>query len=620
MAEKDVDTSKGRRRPWVTRRRVLLAVLLLLVLLVLVWFVPGPPVPSGPVTWRRGADGRFVRTEQAASAAVFHFSAHATAFDAQDELSSTASTVRTTAARFSARRIAVFCLSEHPLVALASVALAEQLQSLDFTDEVVLYPAGSERTAGGLAPDCVVTIGAESVEESGLLVPRRLDAQLVASAGLSLVHDSHGYNDEFTPPLVRYDWEAGLHHRSKTKGVATRSARYGQAASDIGGQFGKAIVKLLKDYAEADGLLPNMPAGLYPAYQEPPHFAFLAAADPERVYSWHGLMTSNDTLWRLEPVAEPAGAIADMGQQLEADGWRLSGEPPAESSPAHLRCFKGPAILTVFEVRQRRGLLPGGSGREEPSPLYVRYLNRMSGEAVQEAMEGALTADAPTDLLLVLSRKGSREQRERAMALLEARGSPDPEVWLALAEFHRSMGRKEAGVAALFRAYALTDAVAKPAPLRGKFDRLAKDLGLGPLKPNLITPELLRESGFVELTPGMDPVSVEVGEGEAALFFLQSSDGECATTAARPVRACTPEDTPHYELAYVHTKGGSRSWGQGPDLRDGSPAGCLACMGVDHYGHLTIEKLPGRERFRVTAEVRATRAEATPSPLDSGEN
>jgi hypothetical protein len=119
----------------------------------------------------------------------------------------------------------------------------------------------------------------------------------------------------------------------------------------------------------------------------------------------------------------------------------------------------------------------------------------------------------------------------------------------------------------------------------------------------MITPELLRQSGYVELTPGMDPVALEVGEGEAACFFMQLPDGQCATSAIRAVPTRQTDGMPAHELAYVTTQGGTRGWGRSGWIREGRPNRCLNVYDEDSSATFTVEELPGGERFRVTAGV-----------------
>jgi hypothetical protein len=227
----------------------------------------------------------------------------------------------------------------------------------------------------------------------------------------------------------------------------------------------------------------------------------------------------------------------------------------------------------------------------------------MSSDALQRAVQKALDEDAPTDVLFMLLNNCSHGQRGRVTSVLAERAPADARIWLAIAAYRERTDRQAAAVEALLRAYALTSAMKDPAPLRNEFDRVAKKLGLGPLKPATITPELLIESGYQELTAGGPPVTVEVGSDEPALFFIRSPEGECAMFAVRAAPAAEPDGSTGHELAFVEAAGGGRSWGRRGGMLDKGPVTWDVGMSGVRHTTVRMEALAEEGRFRVTAEA-----------------
>jgi hypothetical protein len=131
-------------------------------------------------------------------------------------------------------------------------------KGLGYVDQIDYYPVGYRPEPGGLAPDVVIGLDLESIQESGLPTSGKLDASILVTAGQRLAKCRSGYCDGLSQPLVDFEFNGRLHHVSTTTGVSSSAARYKLAAEDIAKQIANALLKLFDDYREKDGPLPDL--------------------------------------------------------------------------------------------------------------------------------------------------------------------------------------------------------------------------------------------------------------------------------------------------------------------------------------------------------------------------
>lgn len=598
------DTLDEHRRRWLTGLWVVVMGALLLIVAgsLYVWFGPGPAVPARHLRWSRREGGQFKLTGGGRTAPAVNFKARAEATSSNTSLSSSRSTYRSGAARFACRRVAVFNQSEHPLVALAALRLVESLKRLPYVHTIDYWPPGERPPDGQRMPDICIRLDLESLDGSERVISRSLDARLTATAGSSWTQSRHGHIDRLTPPVLNFNWRGRLQCRSKSSGIASASARYDGPAADIGGKLGKSLAGTFDDYYEKDGPLPELPRDFYPAWREPAELPFLDRYGARRVCSWHGLMTRNETFWRIQVPGDAADALSDIRDRMKSDGWTVDNF--RESDEPYLRLSRDAAAIEVFRERDtspsRRPQESAGPG-DAPTVFYVRYLDRMGAAELRKAIDTTLTEDAPTDLLLTFRSIWNAEQRQRAVELLERRRPASPEAWLAISEFHGDDRPSEAR-RALLNAHVLTRTVTGKATVRSRIRRRAKELGMHPLSGQPVSPERFRELGFRRVEPGQAPVEVEVGPDEPASFFA-GGDGEPVTASVRVARWPRPDGQVSYVARMVTVRGGSRSWTEQPLGSD--EAGFEHRMAVGGGGGFVVRvrRVPGRDRFRVTATV-----------------
>jgi hypothetical protein len=590
-----------------------LAILLVPVIgLAWLWFGISPRVPDKPVRLVRGEDGQLVPVHEADTPGGIWFEAQAGKLNAQNNFSSTTSATRSGHARFPCRRIAVFNWADHLLLQRSGERLLDQLKGLGYVDQIDYYPMGHRPEAGVSAPDVVIGLDLDRIEESGLPTSRKLDASILVTAGQRLAKCRSGYSDGLSPPVVDFEFNGRLHHVSTTTGVSSSAAKYKLAADDIAKQMANALVKLFDDYREKDGPLPDLPEAFYPAYREPQEMPLAEAYELEPLVAYHGLMNRNDSFWRLTADREAGEILADVEKRMKASGWETRSISTKENHLPHLRMDKGSARLTIFPAEPNRIMTPGSIVVDDPhdqaSPdtgttVYVHYLDRMTRKEVEKAIEKTLGEQMPLESLLLFEDKWTTDQCQRVLALLESRPSKTPQGWITMAELYHRGKQDEQSRAALRRARLLTRTVANPGDLQDQIKKLAKDLGEEEMPEEPPDPALLKELGFIELRADVEVPDVELGIDEPVHFFGITDEGCLKTISLRVVEGDSREKPPSYSLAHVESMEHGRSWGKG-----GMNHGALI-NGVCDFSFNAVQ-LGDKERFRLSIEASRLRQES----------
>jgi len=605
----DVPPASEFRRPRWWLRIGCAVVLAPILIFAFLWFGGSPNVPLKPVRLLRGQDGQLQPEGPTDEGVCIWLEVQAGKLAANNTLTSTSSETHRDGARFACRHLTILNRSDHPLVARAGAELLKRMKKLGYVERIDYYPDGFQPEPGQAAADVLVTIELDKIEESGLLVRRKVDATISVSAGSSMYHSRCSYSDHLSPPLLESDWQATLHHRSTTTGIASSASKHKQAAEDIAEQIAKALTKQFDKCRDKYGCLPELPDAFYPPYREPPSLPLLEKYEVEQVCSHHRLMSHNETFWQLTTAKDRAEVLTDIQQTMEAAGWTTSSISTKENSLPHLRMSRGATVLEVFPRERRHAgvVIQGSAESSDPGAevLYVRYLDRMTRDQVSKAIDRALDEGIDSGALMLFMPYLQGDQQERVLEKLKASKAGAPREWLAMAGLYRRLKRDDEAREALLRARAMLRTVHEQGNLPNRIQSLAKELGDEELVKKPIHPALLRELGFVELKSGENIPDVKLGVDQPANFLGHKSDGQLKTFSLRVVEDVSKEGKAVYQLAHVESVDGSRSWGKVGNLGEQSP--------VSHHGSLEgvgemtfqIVKLPGQERFRLSIELRA---------------
>lgn len=595
-------------RRWI-RRALIFGVVVLAVLLVglaFFWFGTAPRVPKSPLHFARDESGRMVPVGEQGGESGGRFEAQAGTIQAKNDFSVECMEVRSGGCRFACRRLAVLNRSDHLLMARVGPLVAEELSKLPYVERIDYYPAGHRPEDGELGPDLFITLDAQRIEESGLPLSRKLEADIVVGAGNRLFQPRNSYSDGTEPPVVDLDLRGRLTHRSTTGGLRSSAAKFKLPAKNVAAQIAEHLKKKFDENHEKDGPLPDLPDDFYPPFREAETLPILEQYDAELLASHHGLLTANQSTWRVTADGEAGEVIERMLEALKEAGWK--GETDSAGDRAYFRVTKGSKVLTGF-THQPAGPMAGarlkrsvevleGSGETPPSPpaeatIYLNYEDRMSRQEQAEAVERLLEEDVPIETLLVLRNRWTSSLESRVLERLQSEPPTTAEGWLVAAELYHRAERDAEALEALERAGVLVRTLSEPGDLDDRIRKLAKELGREDLLETPPTAERFREMGLIELAPDMEVPDLERKLGEPAHFFGTTAEGWVKVISIRVVRN-TPEEG--YQIAHVETLEHGRSWGAG---------------GMEHWTTIqgtcrvrfTAEPITGEERFRLKTEV-----------------
>ena len=586
---------KGSPRRWV---RALAAVLLLAtVALASLWFGTPPGVPDGPIRLVRDEQGRLVSVD-GTERPGFRFEVQAAKIDAQNNFSAFHSSTRSEQPRFACRRLAIFNLSDHLLIERTGGLLLDHLKQLGYVEQIDYYPAGHSTEVGQLAPDIIITLDMDRIAESGL-IGQTLEADIVVSAGSDFAKGNTSYSDGLGPPVVEFRWRGNLQHRSTTSGVSSSAAKFKLAAENIASHVGDSLNKLFDEYYEKDGPLPKMPEIFYPAYREPPPMPWLETHGARQVTSYHGLTTHNDTVWRFTTDRDPAEVFFDIHEQLDGAGWKSNSDIAERESVKYQRMSRGAAVVEIFvDDPHTSASIPtvAEDDLQSPTLFYVHYRDRMTRDELAEAIDRAFDTGAPVDTLILFQNNWTKPQRRRAIQMFEDNQPKKADSWLVVARAYHDLEENDKALVALAKAKAMLRTVAQWNELNKKIEKLAEELGDEELIDQPLDVELLGELGFIEITPGVDVLPIELALDEPAHFFAHDADGRLKTVSVRVIRVASKDGDTPYGMAHVDSMKSMRSWGSG---------------GMGHYTQVdgicrlnfSISQIEGKDRFILTTEV-----------------
>ena len=566
---------------------ILLAVILLPVALVaFLWFGMPPRVPTQPVRLVRGADGRLTPAGKPDETRGAWFEAQAGKIQSSDTFSSSSVSSRSSHARFACQRLLIVNRSDNLLMARVGQGLLDRLKLLGYVQQIDYCPAGSRPEEGARAPDLTVTLDLATLTEAVGPLSRSLEAAISVRAGNGPPDCRNSSIDNLSRPLVAFDWNGQLQHHSTTSGLSSSSAKYKLAAEQIAKRIGDTLAKEFQDRRDKEGVALQLPTAFYPPYRKPAALPLAELGNLELVTTWHGLMTHNETLWRLTPARPAADVLGDLRRRLDSAGWTTQ-SASQDKEPPFLRMSRGAAVLIAY---------PPASSRTPAPFLHVQYVDRMTQEELRAAIDESLAQNAPVDVLVVFESQWSQEQCGRILKLLASRPARTPQVSLTVANLYHRLKRDDDARAELRRAQALLRTVAEHSDLESQIRSLAKTLGDEKLAGKPIDARVLEGLGFLELKPGVPVPTQEIALEEPVHFFAKLPDGKWKTISLRPIRVVSDKGKPSYQLAHVESGEGMRSWGTG-----GSTHTCS--LDDSHHAEFSLEPIGSGERFRLATQV-----------------
>ena len=484
-----------------------------------------PQTIDRPLELARGEDGEFHPIgDNDHSAKGAPLSVHAAKVTSQNNFSISATSSHFNTASFQTRSLILFNRSDHLLMKRVGEKLLELLKKNPQLERLEYFPLGHRPDPGIEAPDIVLSIDLESIEESGM-VDRVLEAKIKAVFGTSLAASNHSVTDSLTPPVVRFHARMTLDHQSTLTGFESSAAKYSQQGQNIAEQIAKGVLDKLSEERKKHKAQLDLPDGFRPPWRQPPTFAFLDEFEAEQITSTHGLMVHDETFWKLPRVTNVQQVFATIRDELQSAGWKGGGkdeEPPTQP----MRLTNGPKFLEVFDAMHPAEKDTRAGESDNSTDLFVRYCDRMSSEELAQAMEQLMASgETSIERLLELRRLANADQRKRILAMVEENPPETADAWLTLADVFARRKDLDAVKDALRRAHHLAYAMIDPGDTKRNIKEKAKKNKLDVEEITKTDPALFPELGFHPVPPEGEPCQVDISVGQAAKFLL-TDEGE----------------------------------------------------------------------------------------------
>ena len=471
--------------------------------------------------------------------------------ETRSSLSSSSTSSSSDNSTFSSRRVLLVAENPHPLSRRIATLLAQklkdcpQIEQLETTNSPVMLAEGAE------APDLFLQLDLIELEESGIL-SRAMKATVAASLASAPWQSSNYSQDDSTPPLVNFAWNATSDTETTFSGI--RSDRYADAARSIADELAKAVRKQIEDLSTKFPALPELPADFYGPYQPVADFDFLREVKARRAVSYCGLLTHNQTFWQFQTATNPVPQLQHLISQLEATGWKVSTASLTNTEAYYIRCRQDEAELEIFRHRADQMTFPPTEQKAVNLEFIAHYRKPFSKAEREAALEKLFAGQRPVDALLPFQNSFSPAQREKFYALVEKSPAASPQGCVQLADVYLSRKQTNTAMTMLLRAKALTATVKDASALESSIEEVASRIS--PKKPLKleVTPETCRNLGFLEITNMSQTIEQERDLGQPLVFFGSGTNGVkvYSLTVASPQKGA-------YPWTFVQTEAESRS-------------------------------------------------------------
>ncbi|MCP4641206.1 MAG: hypothetical protein GY851_12265 [bacterium] len=462
--------------------------------------------------------------------------------------------------RLSACIIRIRCDDPHPLLDAAARKLQIMLvNESSVCERVAYYPFGQEPPIGDPLADVFVTLAEADLSVLPLPAGRRIRGTLVWAAGTAPYRTPSFYSDPTSLPVIEFNMNGRLDHKSLFHGIELGSARYQQAARNIAQSIAEPLVKSFDEWGAKHGVMPELPDVVQGTYSPPPALPIIPA-DAEVLESGFGTLIHNSTVWRFEDERGDDELLSALVSQLTEDGWKGQ----ASASVPSQRMKRGDESIHIcrelpMPVTPSPSPIVVNSTVTSPVPVYVHYQRRFSDDETAAAMD-AILASADIDTLLLfegLLRIGNLG--DRLMDRLEG-GVPSTTGGLfKLVQFYKDRGDDDHARKALLRARVMQYLSMSTNQHQSAIKRLAEELGDPELAEAPLDPQVCRDMGFLDRAEMTFPATLERDLNEPLVLFSVDEDGAMHTIAYRVRPATGPKHLGEFTYACVKSSGGSRS-------------------------------------------------------------
>ncbi len=428
----------------------------------------------------------------------------------------------------------------HQLTRNICEVLADALGNCRLIDSIEYYPINAIPEIGSRTPDVVIRLVSGGVSSCSLPFYRSVSADVDVFAGDSFSSAVNYTDSSSDVPLVAgLDWQAAISHKSRALGYELFSRRYEYAARRIGEDIGEKLIEQFKKLYAEKGLLSDLPGDFYGEYQETPKTPFAERDDCRLVSSTAGFFHFNRSVWWLADDRETAVVLAEMHEQLIADGWEGAFDEQSDADNIKLHMHRGDERLVA-----RRHNKPLSAGRqlvdESDVPpigiLYERSFRKQDrNNAIARLLDSGLTGSQIFRYHAFFV-NCDPELRERFWALISRDMPPTVSGKLAVIQHNLDEGKNEVAETLLRNAAILARARHEYDDYKVRFEELAEKSGNPELVNPVLTPEVTGLVGFDEWADGeTSEVHKIVRVNEPLLLMCRSKGEETIAVCARVV-------------------------------------------------------------------------------------
>lgn len=592
----DLNVPKSRPKSWRwTRNSLLIALLVFLA----AWKLLPPNVVRTPVVLSRGNDTLLHEETPITPRNAVRFVAHAGALKSQNNTTVGSTESHSNPAFLPDLSLLILNGSKHLLMERVGTELLSQIKKENQFDRVEYYPAGYLPEPGAEAPDIVLELALNSIKESGM-AGQALKATVTATMGLSLADSNYHVSDHLSPPVVEHNAQISIEHESTLTGIESSSARYTLQGQDIAKQLATSISGRLTTLREKYRPMPKLPGSLRPEFQATPEFDFVKRLKATCRTSTHGLMFSNETIWKFEAAEEIEPLLNAVRDELAESGWQISHVSTSPLSQVHFRATKGEEIVELFPVKSHNFMSSDVKASQRPVPFTIHYLHRMDVAELQAVVAEILSLPKQdVESLLLVRRYGNPEQQQQIIKLIEQNPPRSIDAWLAVAEVQAGSQDVDACRKSLLRATFLLRTIKDPGDYAQRIKNVVTQQKIPESDLKQVDHEILKELGIVELVAGADATAIETTSNSAASFFLADETEGGTIITVRIQTDGTKRANAPATVVILQAAETSRSWSSMSAFQ-GSTRLEQQCSVAGKIVSITIEKRDN-DSYRVSA-------------------
>lgn len=529
-----------------------------------------------------------------------------TIVEASNRLNSTSAVNHSGDARFSCRRMYVLNRSNAPLARILGPLVTQALVESTPLEQVEYFPLGKPLPSEQRTPDLFLTLDMTEYHETTTDTALETSADVTVELGTRVVDSNNGYSGHLSAPIVNLRWHGDLHHTSTTQGnVADRPAA---VAANIADEITRKLKGQFEDWTKKYANLPEVPEAFYPAYRPAPLQPIVEHFQADLIFAGHGLMNHNQSAWRFTSKQPVNKVLREVWTELEQAGWKVRNLKD-DTELNFLRIVDGGVMIEAFPQLQPFGTSRDDSTEPRHRTFYIRYLDRMTQDELQQANAEILTPDTPLETLTLFTRWLSREQRQQAVDLMTENSGKTAQAWLALAELQHWMKRPDDAVASLTRAAVIAKVHTDRQDLQRRIKQLAKSWKIDPLAEPELTDEALQDVGFKHLQPGDEFESTDLKLSQPLNLYVRTADNELVMLSLQ----LRPE--PRGQIGYAFVKARTHTWSR--NTSSSLPRQFNSNISEAGRLTLTIDPTDDDATFEISGKLVPLRSDSTPAKTSS---